>query len=148
MTRAKAGMGMKDQRMSSHGSLLLLHLERLKSSKPMERLSIGVQAASAGLIPTPRQLTLVMAREVLMKQMVVILQSTMFHLLLTHRYGPPKTRLLLPSVTDALYVLRTMVTRKFPVLFVLLTYVSAIFSVPFAKICGILQSRLQELFGP
>ncbi len=38
-----------------------------------------------------------------------------------------------PSVTDALYVLCTMVTRKFPVLFVLLTYVSAIFSVPFAK---------------
>jgi hypothetical protein len=39
----------------------------------------------------------------------------------------------IPSVTDALYVLRTMVTRKFPALFVLLTYVSAIFSVPFAK---------------
>ncbi len=36
-------------------------------------------------------------------------------------------------MTDALYVLRTMVTRKFPVLFVLLTYVTAIFSVPFAK---------------
>ncbi len=39
----------------------------------------------------------------------------------------------IPSVTDALYVLRTMVTRNFPVLFVLLTYVSAIFSVSFAK---------------
>ena len=37
-----------------------------------------------------------------------------------------------PSVTDALFVLRTMVTR-IPVLVVLLTYVMAIFSVPFAK---------------
>ncbi len=38
-----------------------------------------------------------------------------------------------PSVADALYVLHTMVTWKFPVLFVLLTNVTAIFSVPFAK---------------
>ena len=91
--RAKAGMGMKDQRMSSPGSLLRLHLERLKSRKPMERLSTGVQAASAGLLPTPWQRTLVMAREVLMEQMVVVLQSTTLHSLLTHLYGPPKTRL-------------------------------------------------------
>jgi hypothetical protein len=39
----------------------------------------------------------------------------------------------IPSVTDALYVLRTMATRKFEILFVLLTYVSTTFSVPFAK---------------
>ena len=38
-----------------------------------------------------------------------------------------------PSVADALYVLRTMVTRKFPVLFLLLTYVTAMFSASFAK---------------
>jgi hypothetical protein len=80
--RAKAsvamGMGMNDQRMSSPGSLHCLCLERLKSSKPMERLSTGVQAESAGLLPTPRQRTLVVAREVLMEQMVVVLQSTTF----------------------------------------------------------------------
>ncbi len=94
-TRAKAemAMGMKDQRMSSPGSLLCLHLELLKSSKPMERLSTGVQTASVGPLPTPRQRTLVVAREVLMERMVVVLQSTTFHSLLTHRYGPPKTRL-------------------------------------------------------
>jgi hypothetical protein len=39
----------------------------------------------------------------------------------------------IPSVTDALFVLRTMVTRILPVLVLLLTYVMAIFSVPFAK---------------
>ncbi|KAI2508501.1 hypothetical protein MHU86_5900 [Fragilaria crotonensis] len=38
-----------------------------------------------------------------------------------------------PSVTDALFILRTMVTRILPVLVLLLTYVMAIFSVPFAK---------------
>ncbi|KAI2490670.1 hypothetical protein MHU86_23913 [Fragilaria crotonensis] len=38
-----------------------------------------------------------------------------------------------PSVTDTLFVLRTMVTRILPVLVLLLTYVMAIFSVPFAK---------------
>ena len=38
-----------------------------------------------------------------------------------------------PSVTDSLFVLRTAVTRILPVLIVLLTYVMAIFSVPFAK---------------
>jgi hypothetical protein len=85
---------MKDQRMSSPGSLLRLHLERLKSSKLMERLSTGVQAASAGPLPTPRQHTLVVAREVLMERMVGELQSTAFHSLLTHRYGPLKTRLI------------------------------------------------------
>jgi hypothetical protein len=85
-------MGMKDQRISSSGSLHRLHLERLKSSKPMEKLSTGVQAASAGLLPTPLQRTLVVAREVLMEQMVEVPQSTMFHLLLTHRYGLPKTK--------------------------------------------------------
>jgi hypothetical protein len=36
-------------------------------------------------------------------------------------------------VTDALFILRTMVTRILPVLVLLLTYVMAIFSVPFAK---------------
>ena len=40
---------------------------------------------------------------------------------------------LTPSVADALYVLHTTMTRKFPVLFILLTYVTAIFSAPFAK---------------
>ena len=50
----------------------------------------------------------------------------------------------IPSVTDALFVLRTMVTRKFPVLFVLLTYVLAIFSVPFANTIWILtREKLQ-----
>jgi hypothetical protein len=39
-----------------------------------------------------------------------------------------------PSVADALYVLRTVVARKFPVVFVLLTYVNAIILVPFAKL--------------
>ena len=38
-----------------------------------------------------------------------------------------------PSVTDALFVLRTAVPRILPVLIVLFTYVMAIFSVPFAK---------------
>jgi hypothetical protein len=36
-------------------------------------------------------------------------------------------------VTDALFILRTIVTRILPVLFELLIYVMAIFSVPFAK---------------
>ena len=36
-------------------------------------------------------------------------------------------------MTDALFILRTMVTRILPVLVLLLTYVMAIFSVPFAK---------------
>ncbi|KAI2500374.1 hypothetical protein MHU86_14117 [Fragilaria crotonensis] len=41
-----------------------------------------------------------------------------------------------PSVTDALFILRTTVTRILPVLVLLLTYVMAIFSVQFAKLCG------------
>ncbi len=39
----------------------------------------------------------------------------------------------IPSVTDVLYILRTMVTQKFPVLFALLTNVTAIVSAMFAK---------------
>ena len=38
-----------------------------------------------------------------------------------------------PSVSDALFVARTTVTRILPALFVLLSYVTAIFSVPLAK---------------
>jgi hypothetical protein len=49
-----------------------------------------------------------------------------------------------PSVTDALFVLRTMVTRIFPVLLVLISYVMAIFSVPFAKtMWSIMLEKLQ-----
>ena len=94
-TRAKAGMavGTKGQRMSSpHGSLLLLHLEHLKSSKPTERLSIGVQVASVGLRLTPLRRTLAVARKVQMGRMVVVLQSTMSPLLLIHRCGLRKLR--------------------------------------------------------
>jgi hypothetical protein len=56
-------------------------------------LSTGVQAARVGPLPTPQQRTLVVSRKVLMEQMMVVLQSTTFHSLLTHRHGPPKTRL-------------------------------------------------------
>jgi hypothetical protein len=50
-------------------------------------------------------------------------------------------------MTDALYVLRTLATRNFPVLVVLLTYVSAIFSVSFAKTMWNSSVPLQKLFG-
>jgi hypothetical protein len=93
--KGKAGMatvGTKDQRMPSPGSLLRLHLEHLKSSKPMARLSIGVQAASVGPLRTQQQHTLV-GRKVLMELKEVALQSTMSPLPLTHRSGLQKLRL-------------------------------------------------------
>ncbi|KAI2493004.1 hypothetical protein MHU86_21535 [Fragilaria crotonensis] len=88
-TRARAGMGMamKDQRMSSPGSLLLLHLEHLKSSKPTERLSTGAQAASVGPLRTQRQRTLA-SRRALRALKVLVLQSTMSPLPSIHRCGP------------------------------------------------------------
>ncbi|KAI2500284.1 hypothetical protein MHU86_14164 [Fragilaria crotonensis] len=92
-TRARAGMGMamKDQRMSNPGSLLLLHLEHPKSSKPMERLSTGAQAASVGLLPTQRQRTLA-SRRALRALKVLVLQSTMSPLPSIPRCGPRKLR--------------------------------------------------------
>ncbi|KAI2509807.1 hypothetical protein MHU86_4660 [Fragilaria crotonensis] len=111
-TRARAGMGMamKDQRMSSPGSLLLLHLEHPSQASQWKGFQL-VRKLQA-LDHYPRNGNAYWSRRALRALKVLVLQSTM-----SLAFDPSvwTTEIeVVPSVTDALFILRTMVTRILP----------------------------------